>query len=116
MPPRVRSSASRPATPSCSRCASWSGRTVGVGAIPYRAAIPIAMHGDNVGLGDEPWLGCLRTLQEWAETFPASKRRARARRCATASNISGASARRHDPCMTILKIGPSLSERVGEAA
>ena len=47
-----------------------AGRTVGVGVIPYPPGIPIVMPGENVGPEDGPWLGYLRTLQEWAEAFP----------------------------------------------
>jgi arginine decarboxylase len=47
-----------------------AGRTVGVGVIPYPPGIPIVMPGENVGPEDGPWLGFLRTLQEWAEAFP----------------------------------------------
>jgi arginine decarboxylase len=45
-------------------------RTVGVGVIPYPPGIPIVMPGENVGPKNGPWLGYLRTLQEWAEAFP----------------------------------------------
>jgi arginine decarboxylase len=47
-----------------------AGRTVGVGVIPYPPGIPIVMPGENVGSEDGPWLGYLRTLQEWGKTFP----------------------------------------------
>ena len=70
-----------------------AGRTVGVGVIPYPPGIPIVMPGENVGPEDGPWLGYLRTLQEWAERSPASRRSSRARRYATANTTSGASAR-----------------------
>jgi arginine decarboxylase len=45
-------------------------RVVGVGVIPYPPGIPIVMPGENVGPQNGPWLGYLRTLQEWAQAFP----------------------------------------------
>ena len=45
-------------------------RTVGVGVIPYPPGIPIVMPGENVGAEDGPWLGYLRTLQDWGKAFP----------------------------------------------
>ncbi len=45
-------------------------RTVGVGVIPYPPGIPIVMPGENVGPKNGPWLGYLRTLQDWAQAFP----------------------------------------------
>ena len=50
--------------------AKMAGRTVGVGVIPYPPGIPIVMPGENVGPEDGPWLGYLRTLQEWGKAFP----------------------------------------------
>jgi arginine decarboxylase len=47
-----------------------AGRTVGVGVIPYPPGIPIVMPGENVGPEDGPWLGYLRTLQDWGQAFP----------------------------------------------
>jgi arginine decarboxylase len=45
-------------------------RTVGVGVIPYPPGIPIVMPGENVGPENGPWLGYLRSLQDWAHAFP----------------------------------------------
>jgi arginine decarboxylase len=50
--------------------AEMENRTVGVGVIPYPPGIPVVMPGENVGPRNGPWLGYLRTLQEWAQAFP----------------------------------------------
>jgi arginine decarboxylase len=49
-----------------------AGHTFGVGVMSHRAGFPIVMTGENVGPGHGPWLGYLRTPQEWAQEFPRS--------------------------------------------
>jgi arginine decarboxylase len=47
-----------------------TGRTSGVGLIPYPPGIPIVMPGENLGALDGPWISYLRALEEFGHDFP----------------------------------------------